>query len=94
MDSESLPFSQWHRSHLKLWESLCRQHRIAEDSVRDSVPLFECNSGNVVLTKEIGIGRRRKVLHRSSLMEAAIDDHAAVGGLYDGLIYMMHTLWQ
>jgi hypothetical protein len=95
MDSENQPGSEWHRSRLKLWDSSCRRHRIPEGSV----PLFECDSRNIVLTKEIGIGRRQKVLRRSSLMEAimraeaqkAVDDHVAAGGLYDGLIYVMHT---
>ena len=54
----------------------------------DSVPLFESDEDGLVLSREIGTGRRRKILQRSSAMEAlmrqeakkAIDDHNAATG--------------
>jgi hypothetical protein len=87
--------TEWNLSRLRLWHSFCQRYRVGEDSV----PLFECDEDGLVLSREIGTGRRRKILQRSSAMEAlmrqeakkAIDDHNAATGLYDGIIYMMHT---
>ena len=85
----------WDRNRLELWRSFCQRYRIGENSV----PLFECDESGFVLNKEIGTARRRKILQRSSAMEAlmrqegrkVIDDYKAATGLYDGIIYMMHT---
>src|ERR1700756_2218386 len=85
----------WNRSRLELWRSFCQRYRIGEDSV----PLFQSDENGFVLSKEIGTARRRKILQRSSAMEAlmrqeakrVIDDHKSAMGLYDGIIYMMHT---
>ena len=85
----------WSGSRLELWDSFCKRYRIGEESV----PLFECDESGFVLSKEIGTARRRKILRRSSAMEAlmrqevkrVVDDHKAGIGLYDGIIYMMHT---
>jgi hypothetical protein len=87
--------TEWNLSRLRLWHSFCQRYRVGEDSV----PLFESDEDGLVLSREIGTGRRRKILQRSSAMEAlmrqeakkAIDDHNAATGLYDGIIYMMHT---
>jgi hypothetical protein len=77
--SHGLRSIDWHRSRFDLWHLFCERYRVAEDSV----PLFECDESGLVLTKEIGTARRRKILRRSSAMEAmmrqeakkAIDDH-------------------
>jgi hypothetical protein len=92
---ECLRLPDWNCSRLELWNSFCRKFRIAEDSV----PLFECDENNLVLTKEIGTSRPRKILVRSSAMEdmmrreakKVVDDHKAITRLYDGIIYIMHT---
>ena len=91
----SAPSIDWSRSRLDLWRSFCQRYRVGEESV----PLFECDESGFVLSKEIGTARRRKILQRSSAMEAlmrreaktAAEDHKAAIGLYDGIIYLMHT---
>jgi hypothetical protein len=83
------------RSRLKLWTSFCRTYRVAEDSV----PLFECDENGFVQTKEVAKARPRKLLRRSAVMETimrqesrkVVDDHNKGNGLYDGIIYIMHT---
>jgi hypothetical protein len=88
--------SDWLRSRLELWNSFCQTYGVAEDSV----PLFECDEHHFVQTKEVGKSRPRKVLCRSAAMEAlmrreaktVVDDHQNGTGLYDGIIYIMHTL--
>jgi hypothetical protein len=88
-------FSDWHRSRLELWNSFCQAYGVAEDSV----PLFECDEDGFVQTKEVGKSRPRKVLRRSAAMEAlmrreaktVVEDHNKNTGLYDGIIYIMHT---
>jgi hypothetical protein len=93
-DDHSERFADWGRSRLALWRSFCQRYRVSEESV----PLFECDESGFVLTKEIGISRRRNILQRSSAMEALMrkeaekvtKDHKAATGLYDGIIYMMH----
>src|SRR5258708_8879587 len=88
-------FSDWHRSRLELWNSFCQAYRVGEDSV----PLFECDEHHFVQTNEVGKSRPRKVLRRSTAMEAlmrreaktVVDDHKNNTGLYDGIIYIMHT---
>jgi hypothetical protein len=65
----------------------------------DSVFLFECDANGLVLTKEIGTVRRRKILRRSAAMEAlmrqeaekVVSDHKGATGIYDGIVYLMHT---
>ena len=60
----------------------------------DSVPLFECDENGLVLIKEIGSVRRRKILRRSAAMETlmrqeaekVVSDHKAATGIYDGII--------
>jgi hypothetical protein len=87
--------SDWHRSRLELWHSFCQTYSAAEDSV----PLFECDEHDFVQTKEVGRSRPRKVLRRSAAMETLmrreakkiVDDHKNATGLYDGIIYIMHT---
>jgi hypothetical protein len=84
----------WGRRRLALWRSFCQTYRVSEESV----PLFECDEGGFVLTKEIGASWRRRILQRSSAMEAlmrkeaekVIKDHKAATAIYDGAIYMMH----
>jgi hypothetical protein len=71
-------------------------YRVSEDSV----PLFDCDEANFVQAKEIGKSRPRKVLCKSAAMEAlmrreaktVVDDHKSGTALYDGIIYIMHTL--
>src|SRR6516165_9069117 len=87
--------ADWDSSRRQLWNSFCPRYRVGEDSVF----LFECDANGLVLTKEIGTVRRRKILRRSAAMEAlmrqeaekVVSDHNAPTGLYDGIIYMMHT---
>jgi hypothetical protein len=93
--SHDLRFNNWNCSRLDLWRSFCQRYRVAEDSV----PLFECDESGLVLSKEIGTVRRRKILQRSLAMEAlmrqeadtVVNDHKAATGIYDGIIYIMHT---
>src|SRR5258708_34202662 len=93
-DDNSERFVDWGRSRLALWRSFCQRYRVSEESV----PLFECDESGFVLTKEIGISRRREILKRRSAMEAlmrkevakVVEDHKAATALYDGIIYMMH----
>jgi hypothetical protein len=85
----------WYRSRLDLWVAFCRKYRVADDSV----PLFDCDDGGFVQTKEIGKKRMRKVLCRSEAMEVmmrregkiVVDDHKNRTAQYDGIIYIMHT---
>jgi hypothetical protein len=92
---ECMRLPDWNHSRLELWNSFCRKYRIAEDSV----PLFECDENNFVLSKEIGASRPRKILLRSFAMEdmmrreakKVVDDHKANTRVYDGIIYIMHT---
>jgi hypothetical protein len=92
---ECMRLPDWNHSRLELWNSFCRKYRIAEDSV----PLFECDENNFVLSKEIGASRPRKILLRSFAMEdmmrreakKVVDDHKANKSVYDGIIYIMHT---
>jgi hypothetical protein len=84
----------WNRSRLELWNSFCQRYSVGEDSV----PLFECDENGFVQSKEIGGLRRRKILQRTSAMEAlmrqeankVVSDYKAATGVYDGIIYMMH----
>jgi hypothetical protein len=93
--TQCIPTADWNRSRRQLWDSFCQRYRVADDSV----PLFELDENGSVLTKEIGAVRRRKVLQRSAAMEAlmrqeaekVVGDHRAATGIYDGLIYLMHT---
>jgi hypothetical protein len=88
-------FSEWHGSRLELWNSFCQTYGVAEDSV----PLFECDEHHFVQTKEVNKSRPRKVLRRSAATEAlmrrevktVVNDHKNNTGLYDGIIYIMHT---
>ena len=97
-DSISAPILQsidWNRSRLQLWNSFCQRYRVGEDSV----PLFECDESGLVLAKEIGTARRRRILQRSPAMETlmrqevekVVGDHQAKTEIYDGIIYVMHT---
>src|SRR6516162_10987385 len=87
--------ADWNNSRRQLWNSFCQRYRVEEDSV----PLFECDANGLVLIKEIGTVRRRKILRRSAAMEAlmrqevekVVSDHIAATGIYDGIIYVMHT---
>lgn len=93
-DENSKRSIDWDCSRLSLWRSFCQRYRISEESV----PPFECDEGRFVLTKEIGISRRRKILKRSPAMDAlmrkevakVVEDHKAATALHDGIIYMMH----
>jgi hypothetical protein len=83
--SYAIQSMDWNHNRLELWRSFCQSYRIRENSV----PLFESDENGFVLTKEIGTTRRRKILQRSSAMEAlmrrevekVIDDHKAATGL-------------
>jgi hypothetical protein len=97
-DNISVPLLQpidWNRSRLALWNSFCRRYRVGEDSV----PLFECDASGLVLAKEIGAARRRRILQRSLAMETlmrqevekVVGDHQAKTEIYDGIICVMHT---
>ena len=55
----------WQRSRRDLWVAFFRKYRVAEDSV----PLFDCEEGGFVRTREIGKPRPRKLLRRSEAME-------------------------
>ena len=87
--------ADWNNSRRQLWNSFCQRYRVGEDSV----PLFECDENGLVLIKEIGTVRRRKILRRSAAMETlmrqeaekVVSDHKAATGIYDGIIYVMHT---
>jgi hypothetical protein len=87
--------SEWYESRLRLWNSFCQTYQVAEQTA----PLFECDENGIVQIKELGKTRRRKVLCRSAAMESMMrrevkilaDDHKSGGGLYDGIIYIMHS---
>ena len=64
--NDGLRSIDWDRSRLQLWNSFCQRYGVREDSV----PLFECDESGMVLTKEIGTVRPRKILQRSAAMEA------------------------
>ena len=90
-----MPLPNWASSRLGLWSLFCGKYRILEDSV----PLFECDENNLVLSKQIGASRWRKILLRSAAMEEmmrreaqkVVDDHKSNTRVYDGIIYIMHT---
>lgn len=92
---EFTPLPDWDFGRLELWNAFCRRYRVLDDSV----PLFECDENDVVLTKEIGRSRPRKILLRSGAMEEimrreakkVVDDHKSNTRVYDGIIYIMHT---
>lgn len=79
-----------------LWDSFCARFQVAEEAV----PLFATENGHAILTKEIGAKRRRRILCRSSEMDALVRleveklvaDYHGRTFVYDGLIYMMLTL--
>jgi hypothetical protein len=60
---------------------------------------LECDENGFVQTKEVAKARPRKALRRSAGMETimrqesrkVVDDHNRGNGLYDGIIYIMHT---
>lgn len=64
------------------------------------MPLFATGADGVILTKEIGVVRCRRILCRSTEMDALIrnevdklvEDYKTTSSAYDGLIYMMLTL--
>ena len=92
---EFTPLPDWDFGRLELWNAFCRRYRVLDDSVL----LFECDENDVVLTKEIGRSRPRKILLRSGAMEEimrreakkVVDDHKSNTRIYDGIIYIMHT---